>query len=260
MERKFGRFAIKGLSRYIVFLMAFTYCLIYFLDVSGTYIFKLMLIPDLVLDGEVWRLITFIFIPPTTNLLWVVFALMFYYFIGTTLEREWGSFKFNVYYFTGVLGTIIAAFAFGGFGTSFYLNLTIFLAFARLYPNYEIQLYLVLPIKVKYLAWVDWFYLLYAILTQPVPVKITVIASIVNYLIFFGPEMIAYMRNRSVVYQNRSRFRVIHAPKTAKHKCTVCGATEMDDSKLEFRYCIDCEGDHEYCMEHLNTHEHVREG
>lgn len=136
LERKFGKFAIRNLMTYIaignlaVFLISFMYPAL-----PG----YLMLIPSLVLKGQVWRLVTYVFIPPDTSILFILFAVYFYYMIGNTLEREWGSFKLNIYYLTGMLATTIAAFITGGtYGV--YLNLSLFLAFAYLYPNYEILL------------------------------------------------------------------------------------------------------------------------
>lgn len=258
LERKFGRFAIRGLMGYIVGLNAFVF-LLTFLDNTGEYIMKLVLIPPLVLQGEVWRLITYIFIPPTYDLLWVVFTLYFYYMIGNSLEHEWGSFKFNIFYLVGMIGTTAAAFITNGGATALYLNLSLFLAFARLFPNYQLLIFFVLPVKVKYLAWLDWAFFAYTVIFQPLPFKIIAVVSIINYFLFFGKDIVFGFKNRGRAYYNKQKYNARLPRNLTVHRCTVCGKTEKDDPGLEFRYCVDCEGNYEYCMEHLATHEHVRE-
>ncbi|MGB7605851.1 MAG: hypothetical protein WBL93_10285, partial [Lutisporaceae bacterium] len=135
LERVLGRFAIKNLMMYIVLLNGVAFILIK-LDTTGTFNSMLMLDPHLVFKGEVWRLISFIFIPPSTDLLWGFLILYFYYNIGIGLEHEWGTFKFNIYYLLGMLGTIVISLIFGFQTTSLYINLSLFLAFARIYPDY----------------------------------------------------------------------------------------------------------------------------
>ena len=151
LEKRLGRFAIKGLMMYIVAITGVVYAFSYF-DNGRFVIGKLMLIPQLVLRGEVWRLVTYIFIPPNTSIMWILFTLYFYYMVGNALEQEWGSFKFNMFYLTGMIGTTIAAFITGYGATSLYLNLSLFLAFAKIYPDFELLLFFVIPVKVKYLA------------------------------------------------------------------------------------------------------------
>lgn len=253
LERKYGRFSIKNLMTYIISLNALVYMLTYVLKLP---VDNLILYPELVLKGEVWRLITYIFIPPSASLFWIIFVLYFYYMIGNSLEHEWGSFKFNIYYFMGMLGTTIAAFISGSGTTATYLNLSLFLAFAYIYPNYEILLFFILPIKVKYLAWLNWIFIGFTIIFQPLPLKLAAIVSIINYFVFFGKDMVTGAKNRKYVYENRKRFKY-SVPKNASiHKCTVCGITEKDNPNMEFRYCSKCEGDYEYCMEHLHNHQH----
>ena len=259
LERKLGKFAVRGLMKYIVGLTAFVF-LLSFIDPTGSAEFKLMLIPALVMRGEVWRLITYIFIPPTYSMLWIIFILYFYYMVGTSLEHEWGSFRFNIYYFVGMLGTTAAAFLTGGGATAVYLNLSLFLAFARIFPNYQILIFFILPVKIKYLAWVYWIYISYTVLSpfNPLAVKVVAIVSIANYFLFFGKDMVTRTKSSSRAYYNKTRFHAQIPRNITIHRCTVCGKTEKDDPIVEFRYCIDCEGDYEYCMEHLYSHEHKR--
>jgi hypothetical protein len=159
-----------------------------------------------------------------------------------------------------MVGTTLAAFISGGETSSTYLNLSLFLAFAHLFPNFELLLFFVLPIKIKYLGWLQWAFLGFTILTAPFSAKLAALASVVNFLIFFGPELTSQARLNNRSYHRRHQFRANKAPtKEAFHKCTICGRTELDDPKLEFRYCAQCDGDHEYCMEHLQNHEHIKE-
>ncbi len=206
LERKFGRYAIRDLMTYIVVLNAVVFGLTLFVPESNL-MGKFILDPALVLRGEVWRLLTFIVIPPPTSLLWIVFALYFYYLVGSTLEQKWGSFRFNFYYLIGLIATIAAAFIGRWPVTAVHLNLSLFLAFAYLFPDFEIRLFLLLPIKVKYLAWVNWLFLAFSVLFYPLPLKLTAAASVVNYFVFFGVDAITGFKTRRQVHQNRKRFR-----------------------------------------------------
>lgn len=255
LERKLGRFAIKQLMTYIIGLNLLVYLLsLAYPESSAPGL--LYLDPRLVLQGEVWRLVTFVFIPPAASILWIAFILYFYYMVGTGLEHEWGSFRFNVFYLTGMLGTVLAAFLTGAGSSALYLNLSLFLAFAYIYPDFEILLFLILPVKVKYLAWLNWLFLAFTVLTAPLAAKAAAVVAMGNYFIFFGADIISNMRNRGSAYRRTSRFAGAPAVKATIHKCVTCGKTEKDDPKLEFRYCSTCEGDFEYCLDHLKTHEH----
>lgn len=255
LERKYRHLAIPGLIHYVIILHAVVYVLMLF---EPRFIQNLILIPSLVFQGQIWRIITFLFIPPQTSILWIVFVLYFYYMVGSALEETWGSFKFTLYYFIGALGTIAGAF-FSGLGmTSLYLNLSLFLAFARLFPEYQILLFLMLPVKVKYLAYLNWFFIGYTVLLRPFPFKVAAVASLINFFLFFGPGLFQSIKGRKRVHQSRRRFsQGLKAVQTQTiHSCRVCGVTEEDDPLMEFRYCSQCSGDHEYCMEHLYDHTH----
>jgi membrane associated rhomboid family serine protease len=257
LERKFGRFAIKNLMAYIVGITGLVYALSYF-DRSGFVTSKLMLVPQLVLHGEVWRLVTYIFIPPASSLIWIMFVLYFYYMIGSSLEHEWGSFKFNVFYFTGMLGTTIAAFITGYGATSLYLNLSLFLAFAKIYPDYQLLLFFIIPVKVKYLAMLDWAFIIFTVVFGDIYSKVVAVVSILNYFLFFGKDALSTAKTNRQVYNNRKRFKAELPRDFTIHKCTICGKTEKDDPKMDFRYCPECEGDYEYCMDHVRNHEHIK--
>jgi len=257
LERKYARFAIKNLMAYLVAFTGLVFFLSY-IDRTGLFINKLTLVPSLIMRGEFWRLFTYVFIPPTFSVFWIFFTLYFYYLAGASLEREWGSFRFNLYYFTGMLGITVTAFWFGNAATSFYLNLTLFLAFARLYPDFELLLFFIFPVKIKYLAWLSWGYLALTFIREPIYAKITVLISLANYFLFFGKEIIASIVQRHQTSENRRRFQNKMPRTNSIHKCVICGRTEQDRPELTFRYCALCAGDHEYCLEHLHRHEHIQ--
>jgi membrane associated rhomboid family serine protease len=261
LERKFGRYAISQLMVYIVGINALVYVLRYVMPQSDA-LSKLWLDPRLILQGEVWRLITWVFIPPAASLFWIFFLLYFYYMVGIGLEREWGSFRFNVYYLIGIAGTVLASFIFGGGSTALYLNLSLFLAFAFIYPDFEILIFFILPVKVKYLAWLNWAFIGFTVLAAPLPEKAAALVSVANYFLFFGADIISTIKHTGSTYRRRGSFnaklRQGTAAKGTFHRCTVCGMTEEDDIQMEFRYCSSCEGAYEYCMTHLKSHEHIK--
>ena len=257
LERKFGKYCIKNLMLYITALNGVVAILSY-VDAKGTLISKLTLVPSLIMEGEVWRLVTFLFIPMTTSPIWLLFTLYFYYMIGSTLEQEWGSFRFNVYYLIGVLGTIAAAFVIG-YGESSLLNLSLIFAFAYLFPNFRMLIFFFFPVKIKYMAIVYALFLVLRILLSPITGLITVVSSVLNFILFFGKNLIKGLKFGRRAYFNHRDFEAKKPKLIVLHRCTICGRTEMDDKNLDFRYCAECDGDHEYCMDHLYDHEHVRE-
>jgi hypothetical protein len=248
LDRKFGKFAIKNLMTYIIALNAIVFVLS---KIEPLALNRLTLIPQAVLIGEFWRLITFIFIPPSTSTFFIIFVLLLYYMIGNGLESEWGTFKFNVYYFLGVIGAILSAFISGNPVTSSYLNLTLFFAFAYIYPDFQIRLMLILPVKMKYLALISALFLAYSFFTENFSGRLAIAFAIINFILFFGLDIIRSIRNNG-----KSMYRKkIYAAQTTRtgpyHRCHTCGVTEEDDENMEFRY----RGDYEYCMKHLNSHE-----
>jgi hypothetical protein len=261
LERKIGKYAIRNLMIYITGLNGLVALLSLYTQNNpnaGDISQKLYMIPPLVMQGEVWRLVTFLFIPPETSPIFLLFVLYFYYMIGNTLEHEWGSFKFNIYYLIGVLGTIAAAFLGTGIATSMFLNFSLIFAFAYLFPNYQILIFFIIPVKMKYLAWAYLALLVYMFRGFPVEGLITIVGSALNFLLFFGKDIFYRISTGRKVHQSRRSFESQKPKVIYIHRCAVCGRTERDDKSLEFRYCMDCEGDHEYCMEHLQSHEHVK--
>ncbi len=157
-------------------------------------------------SGQIWRLVTFLLVPPITSPLFVLFSLYFYYFIGGALENAWGSFMFNAYYFIGALGAVIAALV-SGYGTNYYLNMSLFFAFAILYPNFEFMLFFVLPVKVKWLALLDAALFVWGLIVGPWSNRAAIIASFINLIIFFGGTLLKMIKQQQAYAKTRRNFR-----------------------------------------------------
>lgn len=277
MERKFGRVAVPNL---IIWLIG-AYAVGYAISMAKSELLAyLMLSPYHILHGQVWRLVTWIFMPTSTNLLSLVIMAFFYYQLGTVLERNWGTFRFNVYIFGGMLFTVLGAFLMYGvmylingtvtfemllIGTSFstsYINMSIFLAFAATYPEMEVLLMFIIPIKMKWMALVYGVLIIFSFIETGWAGRIAIFMSLLNFIIFFFSTR-NYKRFAPHEVHRRQKFKAQMRtpsgyPDGARHKCAVCGRTEKDDPTLEFRFCSKCEGNYEYCQDHLFTHQHMR--
>ena len=293
MERKFGKYAIKNLTYYII--GAYVLGLLIYYANSGIYYNYLSLDASAILHGQIWRIITFIIAPPSTSIFFMFFVLYLYYMIGTSLERTWGAFRFNVYFFMGVLLHVIAAiliYLSTGIIMSFdtyYLNMSLFLAFAAMFPDMKLMLFFVIPIKIKWLGIIDAIYFGIVILSGFVSYfvridalyaqyagmgydydtlrvlalakSVAALVSLLNFIIFF----FAARKHKSISPSNiyrKAKYKRESAPQKknpqgTRHKCAVCGKTELDGEDLVFRYCSKCEGNFEYCQDHLFTHQHV---
>lgn len=275
LERKLGRFAIPNLTVYLLVGYVIGFGIVNLMrDMVG----YLTLEPALILRGQVWRLISWVLIPPTDNLISLVFLVLLYYSLGTALERTWGSFRYNVYIFSGLLFTVLAVFglyafyyfrygvevplsAVGLIGTN-YITMSIFLAFAVIYPDMEVMLYFILPIKMKWMALVYVMLAGYDFINGGIGIRVAIGASLLNFVIFFLSTR-NYKRFGPREQARKAKFKKQSSPHMtytngAHHRCAVCGRTELDDPCLEFRFCSKCNGNYEYCQDHLFTHEHVK--
>ena len=273
LERKFGRHGgIPNLTVYIIICYVIGYLLTY---MNPSLLSMMSLDVSKILQGQIWRLVTWVIYPPSTGNF-----LFFYYPIGTSLERTWGSFRYTLYIFSGLLFVLIAAFityfVTGGFVvidgmtymiggsvfTTYYVSLSVFLAYAACYPDMQILLWFVIPIKMKWMGLVYGVMILYGIISGSMVTRIAIIASILNFIIFFlsTRNLSRYSpkeRARKAKFKQQSAPHMTYA-NGARHRCAVCGRTELDDPCLEFRFCSKCNGNYEYCQDHLFTHEHVK--
>ncbi|MCD7738556.1 MAG: rhomboid family intramembrane serine protease [Lachnospiraceae bacterium] len=295
-EKKFGRYAIKNLSLYLVIGFAIGYVL-QLTDAGDSFLYTwLSLDAWKILHGQIWRLFTWVLIPPSSFDFFTLLMLYFYWSVGTMLERVWGTWKYNTYIFGGILCTIAAAFLYliyvyvwfglvwGGdvtaevmsyyslyasyYMSTYYITLSIFLGYAVTFPDMQVMLFFVIPVKTKVLGVIYLLLLGYYFIQGDIFSKFVIGAALVNMGIFllrnrtsFHPQQV-YKRQAA-----RAKTRA-HAPTVKKeekapkmkavHKCAICGQTEASNPNLEFRYCSKCRGNYEYCSEHLFTHEHVK--
>lgn len=268
------RFGINNLMLYIVIGTAAVY-LLSLMDRSGQLLSFLIFNPAAILRGQLWRLITFVFVP-TQGSIWLLIFLYFYYFIGSTLEREWGKGRFTIYYLMGMALTAIFGFAvYFIIGLPLpvftnYINLSMFFAFATLYPEQRVLLFYIIPIKIKWLALLDAAYFLYSVVDGLVSgsgiLSFLPLVAIVNYFLFCGGTLWDYIRPRGTRRQSTINFkrearRINHEQRAHGYtrKCAVCGRTDTEYPELEFRYCSRCQGVHCFCQDHINNHVHFTE-
>ena len=245
LERHLSRFAISGLIRYVVALNALVFIL---LALDPSYLSALVLNREAILNGQVWRLVSWIFIPDTTSYLWIIFYLMIVWWTGDLLDATWGAFRLNAYYFLGMALCVASALIFGASGGNVFLNLSLFLAVATLAPNLEILFFFVIPLKIKWVALISLIWPLFILITGDLAVKMIVIMCLGNYLIFFAPFFFRQYRQRHSVKQRRVRFEGAREAAHTLHRCEVCGLTEALDPHADFRVADD---GREYCTEHL---------
>ena len=246
LEKRFGFIAIPGLIRAIVTLNALVFVLVLLNKGFDSY---LALNIERVRAGEVWRLVTYIFVPQISYPLLVLIALWFLWFIGDGLERAWGPFRLTLYFLVGMIGTTVAAVLTNAQFSSQMLFTTLFFAFAHFYPDEVIYIFFILPLKVKWIAWAYAGFLMLGFVTQSNSYRLALIAALSNYLIFFGPGVVRDLRQRKDVAVRRQRFEAqSRSEEEPLHRCATCGATEISDPNLEFRVARDGE---EYCLAHL---------
>ncbi len=336
MERKFGKYAIRNLPLIMILMETIGYTLSM---VAPNVLNYICFSPEYICRGQIWRLVTWVLMPPSRLDIFTVIMLFFYYWIARTLASTWGDFYFNVYLLGGIvitdIGMMIAYPIFQSIGTlnaimnigvmSAYVNLyyiqtTILLAFAFTYPNAQVLLYFFIPIKMSWLGIFEGVMLAYSFVRVGMATpRLVILLAVLNFILYFlmTKDLSRYhpgefarranyqkktgqggsffsgsgsqgsgRRNGSSVGSRSSQEGMFRqgsntqgAPNTgastsrrstagftkiypngARHKCTICGRTELDDENLEFRFCSKCEGNHEYCQDHLFTHQHIKNG
>lgn len=259
LERLIGRAAIPHLSLYLVIGQVFVLlsAMLGLLDLS-----YFVLVPELARQGEWWRLVTMILMPPPPGMfgyIFVAFAWYMFFLMGSALEGYWGEFRFNLFLLTGYLLTVAVAFLTPlAPTTNLFIAGSVFLAFAWLNPDFELALFLILPVKIKWLALLTWIANFYYFAVGSWPLRLQILASVGNFLLFFSADIVQTMRYRKRVMSTQAkRFAAESAEPEARHRCHVCGKTDLTNPELDFRYCSKCAGDECYCPEHIFAHEHV---
>ncbi len=293
-EKKFGKYAVKNISLALILCYVCGYLISW---INPNFLNYLTLNPyEILFHGQIWRLVTWIIIPPESFSFFTIIMLYFYYSLGTTLEHTWGTYRLNLYLFLGMIFTAIGAFALMGYAylfqpdifaalgqgdltagtenyfalvstmfSTYYVNLSIFLAFASTFPNMQVLLFFFIPIKVKILGVIYGAMLVYQFITGygdvflTVPLRFVIAASLLNFVVFFfTSRSMIHMSPKQVKRRQEFRREVKKTTKITRHKCAICGRTEETNPELEFRFCSKCEGNYEYCQEHLFTHTHVK--
>lgn len=281
-EKRFGKYAIKNISLVLIACYGIGFILYQF--IPGIIPFLTLNPYEILMHGQIWRLVTWIFILPSNlSIFSLLIMMLFYYSIGTSLENTWGTYRYNVYLFSGMLFTIIGSFiamlivyllnqmnimavanVFSEEAilfSTFYINMSIFLAYAVTFPEAQVLLMFVIPVKVK------WLGIIYGVMlglefvagNGGIIQKIAILASLLNFFVFWiTVKNRIYMSPKQMRRRYEYKQNVQKNTKITTHKCAICGRTEEDNPTLEFRFCSKCNGNYEYCQNHLFTHEHVK--
>ena len=264
-----------GIPRLMMFIVIgnIAVWLVSAMDTTGTFWYMLTFNAEMIFrHGQIWRLVTFVFVPESSGV-WLIFWLYLYYSIGNTLEDAWGTGKFTIYYLSGMVLTMIygtAVWLIGGYSphlTVHYVNLSMFFAYATLFPDTYFLLFFFFPVKVKWLAIIDAAVFALDILFGSFPENLLPLVALLNYFVFCGEwigDLIGrgrVQRQKNVVDFQKEARRIQREMKDKPYnrKCEVCGRTDTDYPDLEFRYCSRCAGYHCYCVDHINNHVHHQE-
>ena len=285
LRRKFDRFCFRNRNKGIPNLMLYVAIgtgivyLINGMDPSQTLYQLLAFDPDLILRGQIWRLVTYPLLDGGLNLFWTALLLLCYYSLGRAIESIWGTFRFNLYYFMGIALTDLVCLVLHIPGAStFYLNMSLFLAYATLFPDARFTLFLIIPVPAWVLAVIDLL-TIFAGIFSGFPFGLIPLVAIANYFLFFGKDWVRVFpvswrinakraarkatnpRAKTIPFNAAGSYQATHATVKAPytHKCTVCGRTDVDSPDLQFRYCSRCKGYHCYCEDHISNHAHITE-
>ena len=269
---------IPNLMLYIVIGSALVY-LVNLFDRNQILFYALCFNKELILRGQVWRLITYPLVFDAGNLLFTAISLLCYYSLGRAMENLWGTLRFNLYYLTGIVMMDVFCMIFGGQASVYYLNMSLFLSYATLYPDAQFLFLFIIPVRAWIFALLDLIIVLVGLFTYPFPYNIFPIIALANYFLFFGKDVlnvvpISWRANARRLFRKRGKktkakpipfpnagsyeasTASVKAPYT--HRCTVCGRTDVTNPELEFRYCSKCKGYYCYCEEHINNHAHIQ--
>ena len=289
MRKRFERFCFrhrdKGIPNLMLYLCVGTAVVYLFSMTTNNYILYDILSFDrrLILQGQIWRLFTYPLLTYQSNILLQLLYLVCYYSLGRAIENTWGTFRFNLFYLSGVMMMDIYCMIFGGFADVYYLNLSLFLSYATMYPSAEFLVLFIIPVKAWVLGLFDLVLVLFGLFAYPFPENLFSIISLANYFLFFGKGVlnlipVSWKMNARRLFRKKPRVqpgkqekpKVVPFPKAGSyeatvatvkapytHKCTVCGRTDISNPELEFRYCSRCSGYHCYCQDHISNHTHV---
>ena len=284
LRRRFERFCFKNRDKGIPNLMLYISLgagLVYlFTMATGNDIlyYYLMFDRELILQGQIWRLISYPLTYSGGNIFFTAITLLCYYSLGQAMENIWGTFRFNLFYLSGVVMMDIYCMIFGGYADVYYLNLSLFLSYATMFPNAQFLLFFIIPVKAWIFALLDLVLVLSGLISYPFPHNLFSVISLANYFLFFGKDVLnvipmSWRANAARLFRKKpkqQKAKVVPFPKAGSyeattasvkapytHRCTVCGRTDVSNPELEFRYCSRCQGYHCYCEDHISNHTHV---
>ena len=285
LRNRFDRFCFrhrdKGIPNLMMYI-ALGSALVYIINmIDKTYTLYNILCFDrsAILQGQIWRLFTYPLVFDMGNIVYTAIGLICYYSLGRAIENSWGTFRFNLFYFTGMLLMNIYCMIFGCSASADYLNLSLFLAYATMYPDAQFLFLFIIPVKARIFALLDLLLMVFGLLIYPFPYNLFSVIALANYFLFFGKDVVnvfpmswrlnalrlfrkapaKQQKAKTIPFPNAGSYQATVAKPQAPytHKCTICGRTDVSDPELEFRYCSRCKGYHCYCQDHINNHIHV---
>ena len=288
LRRSFERFCFqnreKGIPNLMLYVAAGT-AVVYLMTLltKNVTLYNLLCFNrDAILHGQVWRLITYPLTSYHPNPILQMISLFCYFSLGRAMENQWGTFKFNLFYFTGVVMMDVYGMLFNCAADVYYLNMSLFLSYATMYPQSSFLLFLIIPVKAWIFALLDLFIVLNGLFVYPFPYNLFPVIALANYFLFFGKDVmnvipVSWRINAKRLFKKGSKKsaapqqpKVIPFPSAGSyeatvakpkapytHRCTICGKTDISDPDLEFRYCSKCSGYHCYCQEHISKHTHI---
>ena len=287
LRNRFERFCYqhrdKGIPNLMLYIVLGTTAVYLVTTLSRNYYLYSLLYFDreLILQGQIWRLITYPLTYNAGSSLLTAITLFCYYSLGRAMENTWGTLRFTLFYLTGVVMMDIYCMIFGGYASVTYLNLSLFLSYATMYPNAHFLFFFIIPVRAWIFALLDLVLVLLELFTGTFPGNLFAVISLANYFLFFGKDVLnviplSWRINARRLFRKGSsqtpppRPKVIPfnagsyeastaAPKAPYiHRCTICGRTDISHPDLEFRYCSRCSGYHCYCEDHISNHTHIQ--
>lgn len=286
LRSRFERFCFRNRNKGIPHLMAWVVLLnvvvyiVNIMDPSQTLYLALRFDRAAILRGEVWRLFSFAFLELSgERLIWAAIAALFYFQLGEAVENSWGALRFNLYYLTGILCLDVAGMIWGIWVSPATLHMTLFLAYATMFPDTQFLIFFIIPVKARWLGILDLaMYLVQLLTISAFPYNLMPLFALANYFLYFGKDFLNIFpvswranasrlgrrsksrRAKTIPFPTAGSYQATttrpEAPYT--HRCTVCGRTNLTDPDLEFRYCSKCNGYYCYCMDHINNHVHIQ--
>ena len=284
LRRRFDRFCFanrnKGIPNLMLYLSsgAAVMALMSYIDDTNALYNLFCFNRVAILQGQLWRLFTYPLCFSAGSIFMTAISLFCYYSIGRAIENVWGTFRFNLFYLTGVVLMDVWCLIFGGQATVYYLNMSLFLAYATMYPDSQFLLFFIIPVKAWIFALLDLI-IVFLGLFNPFPMNVYPLIALGNYFLFFGKDVLNVIPmswrvnarrvvrktasgkkgHKTIPFSSAGSWEATHATVKApyNHKCTVCGRTDTDHPDLEFRYCSRCRGYYCYCSDHISNHAHI---